>query len=909
MNSRLCSDRPVDSAAIAHRHCAGKRLLSAVLFLLPLLASLASAQAPATTTVSGTIYDPRTASALPLPHILVYVTTTTPDPLPAGVQCLTTASVPSGAIAYATSAVDGTFTITGVPVSTAYTLVIQAGKWRRQFPLQVDTTPVTGLQLHMPADHTQGDIPLIAISTGAVDGFECVFHDMGIADTEFSDDVADPTFTRRIHLYKGVTATGAVISSSTPSESTLISSSSQLNNYDVIMFPCQGSPAAKTAAQMSNIVNYANIGGRLFTTHYSYDWLNPASPYKSGFTSTANGVTTGVANWQSGNNPTPDPGVATVNTGFTGGADIAQWLYNVGATYNGTKNEIQVSTLRHDFTTVIDPTQSWLSLSNSTNANGAIMQFTFNTPVGATAANQCGRVLFNEYHVINASSNGNVVYPKECPKSASILPQELMLEYALFDLSAFVQPVVTPSLTISFSPSPMVVNQGDTADTVTVTANNTSTSVAIDPSAVLTLTLPTGMTPTALADSTGGWSCNLSTLTCTRTSSIPSSSSGSVVLTVSIPSYSASGITSYTGQIAATISSPTFSNNVVATDPVIFQQTPVIAWATPAPIVYGTPLSATQLNATASVGATNVPGTFVYSPAAGTVLSVGSHILSTTLTPTDSVDYTTATGTVSINVLTATPTVTLSTNATPIFLSNPVTFTAAVSSLGTAPTGTVIFYDGATQIGTGSVSSGAATFTTTSLSTGVHSITAAYSGDTTYNPASSAPISQLIEDFTLTVGGSGTANLGLGQNATFPLTIAPVVGTVLPGAITFTTTGMAPETTATYTPSSLPAGASAIVVYFNVAMAKTFAALPAPLRNSRHQWPVALGLLLLPFAGRLRRSARRWPQMLLLAVVSAGLAASLMGCAFQYNPQTTTVTVTATSGALSHTATVKITVQ
>ena len=44
----------------------------------------------------------------------------------------------------------------------------------------------------------------------------------------------------------------------------------------------------------------------------------------------------------------------------------------------------------------------------------------------------------------------------------------------------------------------------------------------------------------------------------------------------------------------------------------VLKATPVITWATPADIVYGTALSATQLNAT-----TTVPGTFVYTPAAG----------------------------------------------------------------------------------------------------------------------------------------------------------------------------------------------------------------------------------------------------------------------------------------------------
>ena len=84
------------------------------------------------------------------------------------------------------------------------------------------------------------------------------------------------------------------------------------------------------------------------------------------------------------------------------------------------------------------------------------------------------------------------------------------------------------------------------------------------------------------------------------------------------------------------------------------QITPSLTWATPAPIVYGTALSVTQLNATASV-----PGTFSYTPAAGTVLGAGAgQELSVSFTPTDSVDYTGATDSVMITVTKAKPTIT-----------------------------------------------------------------------------------------------------------------------------------------------------------------------------------------------------------------------------------------------------------
>jgi TonB family protein len=70
-----------------------------------------------------------------------------------------------------------------------------------------------------------------------------------------------------------------------------------------------------------------------------------------------------------------------------------------------------------------------------------------------------------------------------------------------------------------------------------------------------------------------------------------------------------------------------------------------ITWPVPSPISYRTPLSATQLNATASV-----PGTFVYTPSEGHVLARGIYILSASFTPSDTEKYATAQATVVLQV-------------------------------------------------------------------------------------------------------------------------------------------------------------------------------------------------------------------------------------------------------------------
>ena len=110
------------------------------------------------------------------------------------------------------------------------------------------------------------------------------------------------------------------------------------------------------------------------------------------------------------------------------------------------------------------------------------------------------------------------------------------------------------------------------------------------------------------------------------------------------------------------------------------QATPIITWPTPAPITYGTPLSSIQLDATA-----NVPGTFVYTPPAGTILLPGNQTLSVVFTPTDLVDYTTATAQVVLLVTQASITVTpTSINFGTVSYGKKSTKTVTVSNTGTA---------------------------------------------------------------------------------------------------------------------------------------------------------------------------------------------------------------------------------
>lgn len=382
-----------------------------------------------TTSISGIVYAPNGVD--PLPNVTVYVPNAAVPAFTPGVSCpVVGAPQPGAPLVGTTTAVDGSFTISNMPVGTNIPLVIVSGRWRRQLVIPTVTAcganplpsaPGLSTFARFPVNQTEGDIPKIAIATGAVDAVECVLRKVGVQDSEFTD----VTGSGRINLFVGdgsAFSGGARVTNSTPAETSLMGNSTVLNSYDLLMLPCEGGGYTRSATALANIVGFANAGGRVYSTHFSYEWLYNNPPFNT------------VAKWSiNQNSPTPDPGVATVNAQFSGGAQLSQWLQLVGATT--TPGQMPISTLRKDLNGVNAPTESWLTLNNLA-AGNPVMQLVFDTPVlpSGTTGNQCGRVLFNEYHVENVGSSSGQTFPAECAAGA-MSPQEKLLEYSLFELT------------------------------------------------------------------------------------------------------------------------------------------------------------------------------------------------------------------------------------------------------------------------------------------------------------------------------------------------------------------------------------------------------------------------------------------------------------------------------------------
>jgi hypothetical protein len=235
------------------------------------------------------------------------------------------------------------------------------------------------------------------------------------------------------------------------------------------------------------------------------------------------------------------------------------------------------------------------------------------------------------------------------------------------------------------------------------------------------------------------------------------------------------------------------------------------------------------------------------------------------------------------------------------------------------PTGSVTFLDGSTSLGKVQLSTvGAAFLTTSSLAIGSHSITVFYSGDTSLASGTSSAITESVVDFTISAKNSSLTVIP-GKAGQFIFTLSPVSpATTMPAAITFSVSGLPAGATYTLTPTSLASGAAASTVTLNIQTVLTTAALKPSVSNNlaMRLTPRSLALLLLPFVGKLRKAGKRFSRMLsVLLLLGAGLAAmaGLNGCGsggfLGQSEKSYTVTVTATSGTLSHSANVTLTVE
>jgi hypothetical protein len=147
----------------------------------------------------------------------------------------------------------------------------------------------------------------------------------------------------------------------------------------------------------------------------------------------------GAWNYGSGSGTTT---TGTIDTSFPKGQAFSQWLGGPEVLALSGPNQITINEWRHDLDSVYPaPTaQQWIYVGPTNFVEHA----TFNTPVGAAPDQQCGRVLFSDFHVTNASSLNTDYLFHQCTQTADLTAQEKVLEFMLFDLAACITPDVPP---------------------------------------------------------------------------------------------------------------------------------------------------------------------------------------------------------------------------------------------------------------------------------------------------------------------------------------------------------------------------------------------------------------------------------------------------------------------------------
>ena len=450
----------------------------------------------ATTSISGTVYDP--AGLNPLYNVIVSIPNAPLDMIPTGATCSSCDAQVSGQpIAAALTDATGHFVLNNVPWGTDFPLVMQLGKWRRQVSVTaswvtqqcadnpiVEPRPATLLRL--PRNIHDGDnsgqytsIPRIAIAAGnahpnsLVNGaqvtdstiterLQCLLRRIGIDASEFSL----PGGSSSISLYNQSQGTDTCnqVSGSTatfPDATTnLWDSQAHLNQYDVILLNCGGSQVDPTSttgrafipnpAAVDRMRDYLNGGGRVFAEHYHWAWIKSFTGYPSRFGDVA---TWYVPSGLIGSAPRD----AFIDQSFPKGMAFASWLANVGASMTAGHLPLSSGVTYTAIDQIKPPSQRWIYEPADSGAPNGVAQYThyfsFKTPIGAPEAQQCGRFSYTAMHVSDSAStgfpgdpaiSGGYSFPGCCSTRTELSPQEKALEFMFFDLSGCINPIDLP---------------------------------------------------------------------------------------------------------------------------------------------------------------------------------------------------------------------------------------------------------------------------------------------------------------------------------------------------------------------------------------------------------------------------------------------------------------------------------
>ena len=453
------------------------------------------------------------------------------------------------------------------------------------------------------------------------------------------------------------------------------------------------------------------------------------------------------------------------------------------------------------FTTLACPAATGTTLTSAPNPSGFGQSATLTASVSSGAGTPTGSVSFFDGATLLGSSTLSAGVATFATSALGVASHSLTAAYnGAVGFGASTSAVQT-----------QIVTQAATSTTVTSAPNPSSFGQSV----TLTATVAGTATPTGSVSFFDG-----ATLLGTGTLSGGVATLASAALSVGSHSITAvyAGATNFAGS-----TSPTITRSVTQA------ASTTTATSAPNPSSFGQ--AATITASVASSGGTptgtvsffdgaTLLGTGTLSGGVTTftssALSVGSH--SITALYSGAVSFSGSTAPVLTHSVSQGTTTTTATAApSPSSFGQAVTVTATVAGNAT-PTGTVSFFDGATLLGTGTLSGGIATFTTSALSVGSHSITAVYGGSASFTGSTSALLPQVVSQGATTTVTATPAPASFGQAVALTATVAGSVtpsGTVsfFDGATLLGTVTLSGGT-ATFTTSALSVGSHSITTVY-----------------------------------------------------------------------------------------------
>jgi hypothetical protein len=348
---------------------------------------------------------------IPIAGALLYLTTTTPEPIPDHVYCDACVQIPPST-PFTYSGAYGTFDLP-VYAAGSQQLVVQKGAFRRVRSIDVgenvQSVPADKTTLPSKTDKANGDdIPKMAVMVGAWDHIESSLAKLGLGKIDAQGNLVRGT--EQFDLYEG-----AFPGQPMPFDpDKLLRDPATISKYHVVFFPCSGSDGTTCndtqpgePAVQTTLEGFVASGGKLYVTDYSYEYVRQPFP--------------GRIDWE---DATSDLGSACQADSYdapaiVGDKGLGDWLGAIGETN---------VTLQQSWTTILH-----VNPVADTDANGKPVTVTPKVWVSAQKSSgphpatvsfdrSCGRVLFSTYHT-------------EGSGGPTLLAQEKALLYVLLEIA------------------------------------------------------------------------------------------------------------------------------------------------------------------------------------------------------------------------------------------------------------------------------------------------------------------------------------------------------------------------------------------------------------------------------------------------------------------------------------------